>query len=55
MYKCVIYPSDWLYWTIWNVAKWFLDPVTRNKVHPVMTFGGVEEFIERKYIPKTMV
>jgi hypothetical protein len=55
MDKAILYPSDWIFWAIWNVGKWFLDPVTRNKVKAVVTFAGVEEFVDRKWIPKSMV
>jgi hypothetical protein len=36
-------------------VKWFIDPVTAAKVQPMMYQSGVEEFIDRMYIPKSMV
>mmetsp|Transcript_9398 Transcript_9398/g.15466 ORF Transcript_9398/g.15466 Transcript_9398/m.15466 type:complete len:302 (-) Transcript_9398:643-1548(-) len=50
----IIYPTDLLFYSVWNIAKWFLDPVTRNKVHPMMYLSGVEQYIDRKWIPKAM-
>ncbi len=53
--RAVIYPSDILFYSIWAIAKWFVDPVTREKVQPMMYLSGVEQFIDRQYIPKSMV
>lgn len=53
--RAVIYPSDVLFYTAWALVKWFVDPVTREKVQPMMYLSGVEQFIERQYIPKAMV
>jgi len=52
--RAVIYPSDLLFYSIWAIAKWFVDPVTREKVQPMMYLSGVEQFIDRQYIPKSM-
>ena len=53
--RAVIYPSDIVFYSIWAIAKWFVDPVTREKVQPMMYLSGVEQFIDRQYIPKSMV
>jgi hypothetical protein len=50
----IIYPTDILFYTLWNIGKWFLDPVTRNKVKPMMQFRGVEEFVDKSQIPREM-
>jgi hypothetical protein len=52
--RVIIHPADLIFYTIWNIAKWFLDPVTRDKVQPMLYFYGVEQFIDRKYIPRGM-
>jgi hypothetical protein len=44
-----------LFYTIWAIAKWFVDPVTRDKVQMMMYLSGVEQYIDRQYIPKSMV
>lgn len=49
-----MYPSGVLFWTLWNVVKIFLDPVTRQKVSPVVYFYGVQEFIADEHIPVAM-
>lgn len=46
---------DFFFYTLWNICRWFLDPNTSNKVHAVLTFAGVEEFVEPKWIPRSMV
>jgi len=54
MHRAIVYPTGFVYYAIWNVFRWFLDPVTANKVQPMMYFSGVQQFIEDKYIPKAM-
>jgi hypothetical protein len=53
--KAIVYPSGVMFWSLWNLIKWFFDPVTRNKVNPVMMLSGVREFIDDEYIPASMV
>jgi hypothetical protein len=53
--RAIVYPSGVLFWSLWNVLKWFLDPVTRGKVCPVMYFSGVQQYIDDEYIPVSMV
>lgn len=53
--RAIIYPADFLFYTIWNVGKWFLDPVTRDKVQPMLAFSGVQQFIDDEHIPASMV
>jgi len=52
--KLIVYPSGVVFWSIWNIVKWFLDPVTREKVAPCMYFYGVQEHIADEYIPAIM-
>lgn len=53
--RAIIYPSDVVFYSIWAIVKWFMDPVTREKVQPMMYLSGVEQYIDRQYIPKSMV
>lgn len=53
--RAIIYPSDVVFYSIWGIVKWFVDPVTREKVQPMMFLSGVEQFIDRQHIPKSMV
>eukprot|EP00349_Pseudokeronopsis_sp_Brazil_P006057 CAMPEP_0202966760 /NCGR_PEP_ID=MMETSP1396-20130829/11317_1 /ASSEMBLY_ACC=CAM_ASM_000872 /TAXON_ID= /ORGANISM="Pseudokeronopsis sp., Strain Brazil" /LENGTH=260 /DNA_ID=CAMNT_0049690993 /DNA_START=17 /DNA_END=799 /DNA_ORIENTATION=+ len=52
--RIVIHPADLVFYTLWNIGKWFLDPVTREKVQPMLYFYGVEQFIDKKFIPRAM-
>ncbi len=47
----MIYPSGLVFYGMWNVVQWFLDPVTRQKVCPVMTQAGVLQYIDPSYVP----
>jgi Na+/H+-translocating membrane pyrophosphatase len=53
--RIIVYPADVVLYTVWAVVKWFMDPVTREKVQPMMLLSGVEQYIDRQYIPKSMV
>lgn len=55
LYRAIVYPSGFVFWSIWNIVKWFMDPVTREKVAPVMYLSGVQEFVDDDNIPDTMV
>lgn len=52
--RAIVYPSGLIFYTIWNLIKWFLDPVTQDKVKPVLTLAGVQEFIADEFIPLHM-
>jgi len=34
--SCIIYPVDLIFYALWNIGKWFIDPVTREKVKPML-------------------
>lgn len=53
--RCILYPSDVVFYSLWNIAKWFFDPVVREKMKPMMYLSGVEEYIDRQHIPVSMV
>eukprot|EP01039_Chlorochromonas_danica_P007570 gene7572-8370_t len=54
LHRAIIYPSGLIFWGIFNVVKWFFDPVTRNKAAPVLYLSGVQEFIDDEHIPANM-
>lgn len=54
LHKAIVFPSGVLFWGFWNMIKWFLDPVTRAKVAPMMYLVGVQEFVDDEYIPADM-
>ena len=54
VYRIIVYPGGLVFTAVWNVVRWFLDPVTQDKVKPVLTLAGVQEFIDDVYIPSSM-
>jgi hypothetical protein len=54
LYRTIVYPSGFIFYGIWSLVSVFLDPVTRDKVKPVMYLSGVQEFVEDQYIPSEM-
>ncbi len=54
MYRTVIYPAGMIFYGIWSIAQYFLDPVTKEKVKPCYYLTNVEEFIDPSYIPVAM-
>jgi hypothetical protein len=55
LHRAIVYPSGWIFWSIWSVVKWFLDPITREKVCPAVYLSDVQQYIDDEYIPTTMV
>ena len=43
-----------MFYSIWQVAQWLLDPVTRRKVTPQVSVHGVFEFIDPRFVPEDM-
>lgn len=54
LFRCIVYPSGIVFYGIWNIVKYFLDPVTQQKVQPVLTLAGVQQHIDDEYIPISM-
>lgn len=54
VYRIIVYPGGLVFTALWQVVQWLLDPVTRDKVRPVLTLAGVQEFIDDEYIPRNM-
>lgn len=51
----VIHPIDLIFHALFSVVKWFLDPVTRNKVRPMLFQSGLHELIDKQHLPVTLV
>jgi len=43
LYRCIVYPSGFVFFGIWNLIKFFLDPVTQEKVLIIYIFLYNEE------------
>ena len=51
MHRAIIHPTGLVFYGLWNVIKWFLDPVTQSKVAPVIYQSGVASYIDPEHIP----
>ena len=54
VYRIIVYPGGLMFTGLWNIVKWFLDPVTQAKVKPVLYLAGVQEFVDDEFIPRSM-
>ena len=54
LHKAIIYPSGWIFWGLWNMLKYLADPVTQQKIMPVVRLSAVQDVIEDKYIPRDL-
>lgn len=54
LYRMIVYPSGVIFYGIWQVVQLFVDPVTKEKVKPVMYLSGVTEFIDIENVPAIM-
>jgi hypothetical protein len=55
MATCVIHPTSVLFFSLWSIAKLFLDPVTQAKVQPIIYQSALPNFIDKQYIPLELV
>jgi hypothetical protein len=51
MHRVVIYPSGLVFYGLWNLLQWVLDPVTRRKVCPQVSPNGIFEYIDPQFVP----
>jgi len=51
----IIHPIDLVFHALFSIAKWFVDPVTRNKVRPMLFQSAVHELIDKQHLPVTLV
>jgi hypothetical protein len=51
LHRAIIYPTGLVFYGLWNVVKWFLDPVTQSKAAPVIYASGVQYYIDPEHIP----
>lgn len=48
----IVHNAPWIFSTIWNVIKNWLDPVVASKIHFTKGYTELAEFIEPKHIPE---
>eukprot|EP01038_Epipyxis_sp_PR26KG_P016485 gene16485-22499_t len=49
--KVIVYPCHMWFYGFWNIVKLFVDPITREKMVPTVSTAGIEEYIDKKFIP----
>jgi len=54
VHRVIVYPSGFVFYGIWNIVKWFLDPVTQAKVQPMLALSGVQQYINDEYISRDL-
>ncbi|OBA19963.1 CRAL/TRIO domain-containing protein [Metschnikowia bicuspidata var. bicuspidata NRRL YB-4993] len=48
----IVHNAPWIFSTVWNIIKNWLDPVVASKIHFTKSFDDLQKFVEPKYIPK---
>lgn len=48
----VVHNAPWIFSTVWNVIKNWLDPVVASKIHFTKGYDELTKFIEPKHIPE---
>lgn len=54
-YMFIAHPINVVFYTIWAIAKLFLDPVTQQRVKPIVYQAAIQDIIDPMYIPIQMV
>ncbi|KAF8536047.1 CRAL-TRIO domain-containing protein [Trichophaea hybrida] len=49
---CLVHKAPWVFQSIWNIIKGWLDPVVASKIHFTKTTEELEQFIPRSHIIK---
>ena len=48
----IVHNAPWIFSTVWNIIKNWLDPVVASKIHFTKSYEDLQKFIEPKYIPE---
>lgn len=54
LHKIIVHPVGILFYAGWQIAKFFIDKATQEKVHPVLYLIGVQEYVADEKIPIRM-
>lgn len=52
--KVLIFNAPWIFSTVWNVIKNWLDPVVASKINFAKDFKELNKFIDKEWIPDYM-
>ncbi|GEQ69118.1 hypothetical protein JCM33374_g2789 [Metschnikowia sp. JCM 33374] len=48
----IVHNAPWIFSTVWNIIKNWLDPVVVSKIHFTKDYEDLKKFIEPKFIPE---
>lgn len=51
LYRAIVVPTNFVFWSIWKIASVFLHPVTRQKVVTLVFQSALSEYIDPEFIP----
>ena len=54
LHQCVIYPTGFVFYSMWKLVSIFLDPVTKQKMKPCLYPSALKDYISEEYIPVAM-
>lgn len=49
-----IHKAPWIFNAVWKIIKGWLDPVVASKIHFTKSASDLEQFVEKKHIPKDL-
>ena len=50
LHTAIVHPVNLIFWSIWKVAQLFIDPVTREKVKPVIYQSAIRDYVAPEHI-----
>lgn len=49
-----VHKAPWIFNAVWKIIKGWLDPVVASKIHFTKSTSDLEQFIDKKHIPKDL-
>lgn len=49
-----IHKAPWIFNAVWKIIKGWLDPVVASKIHFTKSTADLEQFVDKKFIPKDL-
>jgi hypothetical protein len=55
LYRAIVVPTNFVFYSLWKVASIFVHPVTREKVVTLVYQSALTEYVDPKFIPVRLV
>lgn len=55
LYRAIVVPTNFVFWSIWKIASAFVHPVTRQKVVTLVFQSALSEYVDPEFIPVRLV